>query len=264
MKRISILIVICQLAANCIAQDVIITLESKRIEAKVTEITDWQVFYQLRTDSLINIIELSRVASIIFENGEVFVPQPQHVPEHSPKQQNENVWKNSTFEDDNYEELSISLPSGQTVVLRSGMQLTSVYGKNQYGLFEFKNAEDYLFFLKEICNEAYKEEIKSKKLNKIAWPGLTVSTVLLGVGLYYAVDANLNESNSSKNKMSIWVGSGIGVFLVSICIGLSASEHSKNAQAIFNQLCAPFPRKSQDVSFSLNLAPTGAGLTLSF
>ena len=166
---------------------------------------------------------------------------------------------------EDFEETMLNLPSGQSVVLQSGMQLMSEYGKNYYGSFKFKNSEDYLYFLKETCPNAYNEEKQRKKIeNYYAWPGLAVSAVLMGVGIYYAIDANLNESESSKDKMYIWGGTGLGIFFVSAIIGASSLEHSKKAQIIFNRDCAPLPRKTHDVSLSLTVSPNSAGLTLSF
>ena len=74
MKRCTLfLLVLMYSASGLLAQDVIITRESKRIDGKVLEISDTEIRYkkQNNPDGPVFVIKNEKVSSILFANGEV-------------------------------------------------------------------------------------------------------------------------------------------------------------------------------------------------
>ena len=46
MKRITMLLLLCSISFCCLAQDIIVTRDLKRIDAKVTEVSETEVRYK--------------------------------------------------------------------------------------------------------------------------------------------------------------------------------------------------------------------------
>lgn len=271
MKRISILIVIYHLAANCMAQDVIITLESKRIEAKVTEITEQQVSYQLKNDPDKKIWQmgLSRIATIFFENGDVFVPATQPISE----------LQSSEYEEDNFRqdesdmERIITLSSGETIIYRSGTQIESTNNGLYYGGYKFRNAKDFDSFLEQTCPSAYQEKKEANRLMNLSIIPIFPALGFLSVGLYYNVrplfngsmlEENYDEWNDAVKPALAWYVLGIGCMCIGLPLATKATKHEENARVIFNHDCAHTPSRTTTAQLSFTISPIAAGLSLTF
>lgn len=263
MKKVYFLIILCFLAAHGMAQDIIITNESKRIEAKVIEITDWQVMYQLRgaADSATYMMGLSMVASIVFENGDVYVPTLNASSE-PPKVSTSPMSEEIDFEEEDGNETVISFSSGRSVVLRSGIQLENTGGKIYYGDTQLKG-NDIRDLIKQTCPEAYREY---KKGGRWCIYGL----VPMGASVFFLTKALVNEFNKDKSETAgaisapskeLWIG--IGCLALSIPIIIKGGSHLQKVYKVYNQSCAASPQKKNAI-LSFNISPAAVGLSLSF
>ena len=85
MKRI-LLLLLCSINLCCWGQDIIVTRESQRIDAKVVEVSDTEVRYKKSSnlDGPVFVISTNRISSILYANGEVQMFEP------ATPQQNQN------------------------------------------------------------------------------------------------------------------------------------------------------------------------------
>ena len=72
MKRI-ILLLLCSINLCCLAQDIIVTRDLKRIDAKITEVSETEVRYKKSNnlDGPVFIIFTEKVSTILYANGDV-------------------------------------------------------------------------------------------------------------------------------------------------------------------------------------------------
>lgn len=275
MRKVLFFIALCLTTMAVKAQDIIVTKNSERIEGKITEITERQVSYTLKDkpNGSTYTIGLSRVASIIFENGDVYVPK--EVPEVVPPadEQYENNETVTTWEDVPEEEIPITLPSGQTVMYRTGVQIELNDGKTYYGNYKFIPS-DYEDFLKQTCPAAYLEEKQASKLTGLSFIPMLPCLVCLCVGLYKdfrpMIDGSLFEDgfdmwNGWGKPVLTWVGASLGFMCIGLPISMKAIKHQENARLIFNQECAQMQHKQNTAAYlSFGVSPMGAGLSLTF
>ena len=92
MKKILFALFIAIGTTALFAQDIIITNESIRIDAKILEITDYEVKYMQYGDPNERVfnIRTSSIASIVFENGEVHTFK-NNVPPPPPEENGEDL-----------------------------------------------------------------------------------------------------------------------------------------------------------------------------
>lgn len=277
MRKVLLFIALCLTTMAVKAQDIIVTKNSERIEGKITEITERQVSYTLKDkpNGSTYTIGLSRVASIIFENGDVYVPK--EVPEVVPpaNEQYENNETVTTWEDVPEEEIPITLPSGQTVMFRTGVQIEVNDGKTYYGnyLFSNKNKKDYEDFLKQTCPAAYQEQQEANRLINLSVIPLIPCIGFLSVCLYYEArplfngsigDDNFDEWNDMLKPMLKWGGLGIACMCIGVPLSMRAIKHQENARIIFNRDCAQMQQRQRTAYLSFGISPMGAGLSLTF
>lgn len=279
MRKVLFFIALCLTTMAVKAQDIIVTKNSERIEGKITEITERQVSYTLKDkpNGSTYTIGLSRVASIIFENGDVYVPK--EVPEVAPpaNEQYKNNETVMTWEDVPEKEIPITLPSGQTVMFRTGVQIELNDGKTYYGnyLFDNKHLKDYADFLKQTCPAAYLEHCQGDKLMNWSMVPLISGTVCMCVGLGKCIIPLINGSAFEEDyddwegmgkPMLKWAGIGLGITcIIGLPIGMKAIKHQENARNIFNRECAQMQHKQNTAAYlSFGVSPMGAGLSLTF
>ena len=143
MKKIIMLCVAIIATTMLFAQDVIVTTDSKKIEAKIVEVSSTQVKY-LEFNMLegpIFVLSTDEISSIIFSNGQV-------------KAYEQNLPKSVVVQED--------------YVFRTGNKY--FYNGKQM------NHENYMSFLKNNCREAYNKYHHGYSVATAGW-------VLLGVGV---------------------------------------------------------------------------------
>lgn len=271
MKELLLLLAFIAMATAVMAQDVIITKESERIEAQITEITDEAVKYK-RFDNLdgpVFVLSAPKVASIVFANGEVFVfrEQPQR-----------SVADDDTFKTEDritsqlVETLQISenqiINSQETIV--SYIDLDKLYemgGEGKIGFYiggQKLSDNEYKVLTKETCPEAYRIFKKAKTIENVC--GITGTCLLVG-GIAMAAIPGIEylQGKEFDKRGKILLYSGIGLFgssmlFVLATVGKPQRLKSESAR-IFNQQCG---NKKVTSSLSIGLTPNGAGLVLNF
>lgn len=278
MKKILLLFVFVASAILSNAQDVIITKDSERIKAQISEISDREVKFK-RLDNLngpLFILPAQKVASIVFANGDVFVF-------------NERIQKpvQSDAENDNAQEDKVSSQLVETLISSdnniniSHETLVHFVGsdeatkaaqkgdKGAYGFFiggqKLKDKE-YKKLTKDSCPEAYKLYKKAKDLDNV---GLGVSIPLFASGLALMCYPLITlapgiPDMDTKNMILCYSGAGV-LCLTPIFILTSVSKKTEllkiQSVNIYNQQCQD---KKVTSSLSFGLTPNGVGLVLSF
>lgn len=274
MKKLYLFIVFSFLMLSASAQDVIVTKQSERIDCKVIEISETQVSYKKNNNPNGPLFTMSstRVASIIFENGEVYTFKD--VPAETDQTSNYNQEANTvpSWQDEPEVETLITLSSGKVVTFRSGNQVEFVNGKTYYGDNELKISE-YEDFLRQTCTAAYQEALESKRLAKISNIFAIPGAAFAGIALYKEIKPMINGSafeddfdlwNEWWKPVLIWLGAALGCMTIELPILNRSATHSENARAIFNRDCSQAPRAQSTAQLHLGISPMGAGLTLTF
>lgn len=229
MKRISFLFTLCFATICMFAQDVIITTDEQKIEAKILEVSTKEVRYKKASnpDGPIFILESTKIATIIYENGDV------------------QVFKHRTPE-----------KRQQMVQLDRNLY--------QYGNL-LMNETDYLEFLKKNCPIAYnqhREGIRKVHSGVGCFVGGLVAS-LAGTTMWCLGSQRVSAGSRALTISGIVLVS-VGTPFIITCIPIWAEGNSERRNSVntFNKRCAP----SGFFSMSLNvqLSNGGLGLALNF
>lgn len=269
MKKILFALLLAIGTTTLFAQDIIITKESVRIDAKILEITDYEVKYLQYGDPNERVfnIKASNVASIMFENGEVHTFNVQQSEPEGEKEdlskiiQNEFDPSNYNGGTENYDSPISYITKPGSVVYKQGLKINfdKKSGRYYYGNYML-NRREFIQLLKQNCPDAY-------KMHKIG-TGLAIAGGTLAIGseisFFVALFGNLSHSDYYTNtEIAIMISSGIGMLAgLGLIIGGGIADINKPI-AIFNERCADW-EKERTASLSLSLSPVGAGLTLKF
>ena len=242
------------------AQDVIITRDSRRIDASVQEISDTEVRYK-QTDNLdgpVFVIKTSEIASIMFANGEVqtFV----NVQAEQPLQQ---AAPNSGY---GYTDYPVVVSKGHMVRYTPGVQMKlDGFAITYNGVELGKDAcED---FFKATCPAAYNHYQKAVLVGYLADAFLEVGGALCIWGLVYGLvkepDATTSETDIEANIMAFLAG---GAACAVLSIPFYAGKLSLKTKSVqtFNEQCSYRPQSSPVASLSFKVSPKGVGLALNF
>lgn len=274
MKKLYLFMAFCILMLSASAQDIIITKQSERIECKVIEISETMVSYKKHniSNELLYTMSLTRVASIIFENGEVYTFKDVPAETEQTDYYNQQVNTVPIWQDEPEVETLIRLSSGKVVTYRSGTQVEYVDGKTYYGDNEL-NYSEYEDFLRQTCNAAYQEALESKRLGKISNIFAVPSAAFIGIALYKEIKPMINGSmfeddfdlwNEWGKPMLIWLGASLGCLTIAMPVINRSVSHLENARAIFNRDCSQDPQAQNTAQLHLGISPMGASLTLTF
>lgn len=242
MKRILIMLLWVAVVLPIMAQDIIVTTSSERIDAQVTEVSDTEVKYK-RTDNLdgpVFVIATSKISSIIYQNGDVqtFAQATQGV--HPQSTTNGTVVGVRKAED-------IMFVPGQKI------EVSAERGKYYYGNIEL---DEPLFrdFIKLSCDDAYKTYMNGVgMMNGGGWTSYFITCVGLGV-----MFAKSSEALIAGSIISV-VGLAAGTTFVVV-----GSKKKEQALDIFNNQCSSSLHARQAVTLNIGTTSTGLGLTLNF
>ena len=183
------------------AQDLLITKDSERIEAQITEISDSEVKFK-RLDNMdgpIFVLSADKIASIVFANGEVFVFKSNGTEEQHPS--NDNTATPPIEKETNQVPLidrTIVIGSGakaKTIVMEEGMSYQEY--RMKYHLSQLER----VYFLEQACPSAYKEKIKANR---------NFAASLVGLGVTAALLPNIGKNS---NKSTNWFLASLGFTL---------------------------------------------------
>lgn len=207
------------------AQDVIITNDSRKIDAQIIEVSQTEVKYKEKSNpnGPTFVLNTKDINSIIYANGSV-----------------------STFTQTQTNQANSQLQPG-SLITRSG----KTYFYNGKGMSE----AEYMAFVQNNCYEAWQSHQSGKKLVKNGW-------AFFGVGLgCFVLSIPLAFAPYSLYYDPILWGAGAG-FLISsaVCLPIGYSR-VHNSHEIYNAQCA---RKTATLEFGIQTSQNGIGLAMKF
>ena len=272
MKR-SVTLVVCALCTwMAMAQDIIVTKDAKRIEAKIQEVSSTEIKYKKFTyqDGPVFVLSIADVNSILFENGDVQVyneqpaqTQPAPAEKATPQPvQSQPVPTAVEKEDEGKAVANVMEKHGDFYMLKQGNTTTRM------------DKQAYLRFIQNNCPEAWQRYLQGNKLWKAGWgllgAGIGVE-MLIGVPLFCVGYADLYTdayyggyySNSAYAKMAAgtaFITIGSLMEAGSIPLLIVGGIRRNNTHEVYNAGCA----KPNTVSLNLQSSANGIGLALKF
>ena len=220
------------------AQDIIVTHESERIDVNVIEVSETEVKYKKadNPDGPTFVLSTSKIASIIYKNGDV-----------------------QTFK-----QQVVQQKSGSVTTVRDAADIVFVPGqkiewsdkrnKYYYGNIELDETL-YRDFLKLTCPDAYKQYSYG---NGMVWTGAIAGGLLVGMGFGLLIPARTDGIIIAGSVLS-GVGLISGVTL--ICVGAKKANKSLNT---FNIQCASSLHANVPMTLQFGVTSNGLGLALNF
>lgn len=245
-KRVFILFLLVTAMQYCFAQDVIVTRNEERIEAKVEEISDTEVRYH-RQDNLngpVFVMSTSHVAAIVFANGEVKLFDKQMENKQQPSQDIQSG--NNSF----------SLNWGKNVEYASGTKMDLTAGSFYYGKTYLSDAM-YEAFLEGTCPDAASHYKVAKVMGFLAEIFLYAGSGSCG---WAAVDLLAGYSNAGVS-WGVW---GVALMITSVPFYVVKGAMKRRSVEVFNENCSVKPLAAASTDVSLRVSPTGVGLVMNF
>ena len=242
MKKLVTLCVIC-LASICLySQDIIVTMDEKKIDAKILEVSKTEVRYK-ELDNLegpVFVIATSDINTIIYSSGKV-----------------------SVFKHDLESEQKRDGLYTQGV----GSQITKI--DDYYYLADAKmTEEEYLNYIKLNCPEAWASYAKGYNLWKTGWGlfgvGIGLST-LVGVPLWVSGAFDLYNTGNAGLLIGGCTTFTIGCIASTACIPclIVGGIKKNNSHKVYNEVCASKNTMSS-LELDLQTSQNGIGFALKF
>ncbi len=275
MKKTFSLLVCALCASIVVAQDIIITKDAQRIEAKIQEVSNQEIKYKLFTyqDGPVFVLSIADINSITFENGDVQVYNP--ISSQAQQTQQEPVQEAETQ--------AIQQQPVQVVAKQADEQMGAIGMIEKYDDYYYLRNGDsstrmdktaYLRFIQNNCPEAWQRYQQGNKLWKAGWgllgAGIGVE-MLIGVPLYCAgVVKSVNNAvyydTYNSNDYTL-MASGLAFIAIgslmeagSIPLLVVGGIKRNNTHEVYNVSCA----KPNRVSLNLQSSSNGIGLALKF
>ena len=258
MKKSLTLLLLVILSSLSFAQDIIITKDKERIQAKILEVSKDEIKYKKFTyqDGPIFSIDIDEVVTVAYENGEV------------------EVYDEETIEEKN----EIIQAKAEALRKQEAMYGTFVKEDDFYYLYDRDKTtkmdkKAYLEFIQNNCPEAYRNYQKGNKLWK-AGLGMLGSglgmTLLVGTPLYVVGVSKMVNYDYGHRQYNVGVNCTVAgsVFLSvgalttagSIPLLVVGGIKRNNSHEVYNDHC----KNPQYLSFSVNAKANGVGLALNF
>ena len=232
MKKL-LLMVMLIVAGFVSAQDVIITNDSRKIDAKIIEVSQTEVKYKEKNNpnGPTFVLNTKDINSIIYANGSVSTFNQTQT---YSQQQAGSYQSNSQLNQGSF-------------ITKSG----NTYFYNGKSMSE----SEYLNFVQNNCFEAFQSYQQGQQLWKTGWTlfGVGMGSVVLGAAFCWAPYSVIYSS--------ILIGAGGGMVIGSVpCIAIG-SVRKKNSYEIFNEQCA---RRATALEFGIQASQNGIGLAMKF
>lgn len=239
-------------AVQCLmAQDHIITRDSKRIEATVMEVSDTEVRYKRydNPNGPVYVIKTTQISSIMFANGAV-----QSFLESGGSGDDKGGEKSKMEELSGYRPFVVN--SGRVVTYTPGLKMDRSGGTFSYGGVALKD-DVYEEFLKETCPEAAAQYGAAKAMDVVGDIFLYSGCFCLGWGLG---DIMLDYFDYGVS----WIIWGVSLSLTSIPFYVIESVMKHKSVAVFNERCAAKPLAAAEPELQFKVSPMGFCLALNF
>ena len=257
MKKLALLLLLAVAPIFSWAQDIIITTNSERIDAKVTEVSDKEVKYK-RADNPngpLYVLSTAKIASIVYKNGSVSV--------FNNKQAASNKSVNVKDEDD--------LPAGGVI-----QKIDDYYWMGDKRM----NEETYFKYIEDNCEEAWDRYCSGRRMTRAGFAllGIGAGFTVLGttlaatqIGVYtYTYNPRTGEvydtDYSSYRDYGVYAAGvafsvvGAATLAASVPLIVVGTIRKKTTLDTYNEECTT-PQKP---AMSLNLQSGRDGLGLAF
>ncbi len=239
---------------SLMAQDLIITRDSKRIEAKITEVSSSEIRYLEWNNQSgpVFVLRTDEINSIIYQNGNVTTFE--HAATSAPTYNNNNAVNYS----------NAPLPVGYIV-----KDDNDIYTVGNLRMSE----SQYVDFIRQNCKEAYDYYDSGISLWSSGWKlfGMGVGLVLGGtvwwcLGWYLFTPYSSGSDYTTFRALTIggyvlWGVGGLAMTGSVPCL-IVGGIRKNNSHEIYNESCAR--QQSEVVSFGLQPSPGGLGLAIKF
>ncbi len=257
MKKILILTVALLAAFNLFAQDIIVTRDARRIEAKILEVSSSEIKYK-EADNLEGptfVLTSAEINTIIYSNGTVKVYDQ---PAQQPAQQQQ-----------------VSNNAGGSTAAVAGLPIDK--RDDYYYMGDMRMSEEqYLTFVKQNCPAAWEQYETGTNLWNTGWKlfasGATLTTcgvILAGVAI--AVNGNYNYASNSSVYWTCYVPgvvfavSGAAIWTASVPCLIVGGIKRNNSHETYNEHCAARQQaKATPLTLSLTVGGNGIGVALNF
>ena len=246
MNKFLTLLLFVTISIVSFAQDIIITKDKERIQAKILEVSKDEIKYKKFTyqDGPVFSIDIDEIVTVAYENGEV------------------EIYNEETIEEKN----EMIQAKAEALRKQEAMYGTLIKADDLYYLCDRDkrtkmDKEAYLEFIQDNCPEAYKSYKTGNRLWKAGF-GLLGSglgmTLLVGTPLY--VFGILEDDEEYRIAGSVFLTMGSLATSGSIPLLVVGGIKRNNSHEVYNDHC----KNPQYLSFSINAKANGVGLALNF
>ena len=246
MNKFLTLLLFVTISIVSFAQDIIITKDKERIQAKILEVSKDEIKYKKFTyqDGPVFSIDIDEIVTVAYENGEV------------------EIYNEETIEEKN----EMIQAKAEALRKQEAMYGTLIKEDDLYYLCDRDkrtkmDKEAYLEFIQDNCPEAYKSYKTGNRLWKAGF-GLLGSglgmTLLVGTPLY--VFGILEDYEEYRIAGSVFLTMGSLATSGSIPLLVVGGIKRNNSHEVYNDHC----KNRQYLSFSINAKANGVGLALNF
>ena len=228
MKQFLFTAIFVAITVFCFAQDIIVTTDARKIEAKIMEVSETEVKYKEidNLDGPTFIISTNNISSIIYANGKV------------------SLYQQSSTEG----RIQGDMEPGESYITRLGDTYT-------YKGYVMKG-DAYANFLRNNCLKAYEMYHKGYV---ISYAGVLFLSA--GVGLEVGTLIGGAIAGGYFNMSVIYCG--LGCLAASIPLVIIGYNKMHQSVDVFNQECALNTNRTHSF-WSINTSPKGVGLAFNF
>ena len=228
MKQFLFTAIFVAITVFCFAQDIIVTTDARKIEAKIMEVSETEVKYKEidHLDGPTFIISTNNISSIIYANGKV------------------SLYQQSSTEG----MIQGDMEPGESYITRLGDTYT-------YKGYVMKG-DAYANFLRNNCLKAYEMYHKGYV---ISYAGVLFLSA--GVGLEVGTLIGGAIAGGYFNMSVIYCG--LGCLAASIPLVIIGYNKMHQSVDVFNQECALNTNRTHSF-WSINTSPKGVGLAFNF
>lgn len=263
MKRFTLFVFLCTIfVCNVLAKDVIITRDSERIDAIVTEISESEVKYKKldNPNGPTFVLSTSKIASIMYENGDVqtFKQESQQVAQNNSDVQIYNTEPTyDIFGTANYGTV-LGEMNAKNIQFVSGLPIVKNGRTYSYGNM-YMDENTYAGFIKRTCPTAYQtyRDGRTKVNVGAGFVGAALGS-LLSLTIIAACSDFMDVSGAA---IGMGVTSGI-CWITGIPLWVVGAIEKRNSINIFNNQCGKV--QNPPITISVNASNNGIGLALNF
>lgn len=256
MKKLLLTLLFVSVWVFANAQDVIVTKDSKRIDAKIMEVSKSEIKYKSVTnlEGPTFTLGTDEINTIIYSDGTV------QTFDSKSQTATDKTTQNQTMQSAQKESDEVRDPY-------------LVYEEDDvYYLGDMRmNEEEFYTFLKNNCPAAWESKLKGDKLWGLGW-GLFTG----GMIVEFALGVPLLACGAAYGDQALAVGGTVGAVFGSLavtasipCIVVGAIKRN-TPEKVYNEKCsssrlsAAMPRRTADITFGLQAGGNGVGLAMNF